>query len=157
MSSVGSGSGSVSGSDKLNKNILQVYRDMLYSEQKICNEKRITFKKDLVYWPLQDYYPRKVLNAGIYEYKIDQLPFMYYDNNKIIEEKVFYKKLNEDRIKYAIKYLQVEALKKYFGPTCFNPLIYLTEMEYPIEHNIDAVTQIIKIIIDNNNYGINCK
>lgn len=73
---------------------------------------------------------------------------------KQIEKDWFEARLKEQLIEYAIKYLQIEPLKKYiiknFKSGLFhNPFYMLNSCIYPLKYNIKAYIDIAKILIDN--------
>jgi len=115
------------------------------------NEPRYTddnILDDIVYYPLGSIYP------NIYKNIINKLPFLITGEDKHFEEEYFLNNLNKQRIEYAIKYLQINALKKYitknFKNVLFlNPFTHLFDTKYPIDKNIEATREIIKILIDN--------
>ncbi len=93
------------------------------------------------------YYPL----GNIYPY--GKLPILHYED-KLIDRDYFYITLRNNQIQYAIQYLQINALKKYltrnFKNHLFNnPFHYLFRTFYPIDKNLEATIEIIKILIQN--------
>jgi hypothetical protein len=122
-----------------------------YSDNTI-NESRINKDsedvRDLqVYYPLGNIYPR------------GKLPYLFLHDNETTTREIFLNNLRADQIKSAIMYLQVEALKKYiiknyYNPIFINPFQYLLTTHYPLDKNIEATEEIIKILIENyDNYA----
>lgn len=103
---------------------------------------------DIIYYPLGFTYYNK------YDNNLVKLPILFTSENTKVEEKWFLDKLYENQIEYAIKFLQVEALKmfiiKNFKSLTFqNPFNILFNTYYPVDKNIDSVKEIIQILIDN--------
>ena len=113
---------------------------------KIPNEPRYTSKgilEENVYYPLDDIY--------YYNNELIKLPRQF--NKEIHNEEKFNKILIEQRIKYAIKFLQITSLKKYiiknYKHEYLDIFYYLCELNYPIAENIDAFREIVNILIEN--------
>lgn len=133
-------------------NTVEFFRNKyLDYSSKIPNEPRI--KKDgnvddIIYYPLANTY------YNIYNKELIKLPFVPIPENKQVEEKWFFERLYQQQIEYAIKFLQVESLEKhikknYKSLLLTNPFYQLFYVNYPIDKNIEASKQIIKILIDN--------
>jgi hypothetical protein len=104
----------------------------------------------LVFDPFDDMYPRKRPNR---ETIVAKLPFdPPYDQPANYPEDLHNKRLVEQRIIMAIKYLQPDALERYGIPNYIsvlfcNPFGYLTESPYPLQHNRDAYQRVAQILI----------
>ena len=101
---------------------------------------------DITYYPLGNRYLNKYNNELIKLPLI--IPNLKYDAEK------FNNWLITQRIEYAIKFLQINALKKYViknykTPSFQNPFYYLYHTHYPIENNMEMTKEIIKILIEN--------
>ena len=82
------------------------------------------------------------------------MPITHIKEYYLVEEKWFYDRLTEQRIRYAIQYLQIYALQKYIIPNyksifMMNPFYDLFNIKYPIVKNTDAFIQIVKILLNN--------
>lgn len=129
-------------------NTVDYYKNNLvnYSEE-VQNEPR--YKKDgildnTIYYPLGNIY------YDISNNNLVKLPKC----SSNITEKWFMSRLKDQQIEYSIKFLQVEALKKYIiknYESCLfkNPFYFLFHTYYPINKNIDAAKNIMQILIDN--------
>jgi hypothetical protein len=89
--------------------------------------------------------------GNIYPY--GKLPILSYED-KIVDRDYFCITLYNNQIQYAIQYLQPKALKKIltrnFKNHLFqNPFRYLVRTFYPVNKNLEAAIEIIKILIDN--------
>lgn len=133
---------------KINKTIGELRLELTDHTNTTPNEKRyITdgILDDRVYYPLADQY---ISNIPI------NLPVFCTKETTEIDKDKFQNKLNSDRINYAIRYLQVEALKKfiiknYKSPLLINPFIQLYYTTYPINLNTNATKEVIQILIEN--------
>jgi hypothetical protein len=102
-----------------------------------------------IYYPLGNMYPNK------YSEQLLKLPFTCLSENNIVEKEWFNERLQDQQIKYAIEYLQVDALKKFVKRNhtsvvlFMNPFFHLFYTIYPIQKNIEATKQIIQILVDN--------
>ena len=101
-----------------------------------------------IYYPLGNVYPDK------YNEQLLKLPFTCSSENRIVEKEWFHERLQDQQIEYAIKYLQVDALKKFVkrnhtSVLFMNPFFHLFYTIYPIQKNIEATKQIIQILFDN--------
>lgn len=113
------------------------------------NEPRYTKENVLdtnVFYPLGNIYP--------YNKSIGKLPFLSSGDDKIFSVEFFCNNLYSQQIRYAIKYMQVGALKKYLiknhkNVLLQNPFFYLFDTLYPIDKNLDSAIQIMHILIDN--------
>ena len=86
-------------------------------------------------------------------YPVGKIP-TYFNDIGLIDIDMFKNKIYSDRIINAIKYLQVNALKKYVIKNLKtillpNPFYILYNTKYPIILNEDVVKQIIEILIEN--------
>jgi hypothetical protein len=106
---------------------------------------------DTIYYPLGNIYYNK------YNKQLIRLPLYCSNDTAIIKKELFENKLNYDRITYAIKFLQVDALKKYIiknykSVLLPNPFAELYYTVYLISENLEATKEVIKILI--NNYDV---
>lgn len=113
-----------------------------YNSDKTPNEPRYISEgvlDPIVYYPLNDIY---YCNS-----ELIKLPC------KLFPEEQLNTFLITERIIYAIKFLQIEALKKYiiknYKCTYLDIFYYLKEIKYPIEENIDAFREIVNILVEN--------
>ena len=111
-----------------------------YSDNTI-NEKR-NHMNNSVYYPLGNIYP------------CGKLPYRFLHDDETTTKEIFLNNLRGDQIKSAIMYLQVSALKKYIiknytNPIFINPFQCLLQAHYPLDKNVEATKEIIKILIDN--------
>jgi hypothetical protein len=88
-------------------------------------------------------------------YPVGKIP-TYFNDTGLIDINMFKNKIYSDRIINAIKYLQVNALKKYVVKNLKtillpNPFYILYNTNYPVILNEDVVKQIIEILIENYN------
>lgn len=86
-------------------------------------------------------------------YPVGKIP-TYLNDTGLIDIDMFKNKIYSDRIINAIKYLQVNALKKYVIKNLKtillpNPFYILYNTKYPVILNEDVVKQIIEILIEN--------
>jgi hypothetical protein len=86
-------------------------------------------------------------------YPVGKIP-TYFNDTCLIDINMFKNKIYSDRIINAIKYLQVNALKKYVVKNLKtillpNPFYILYNTNYPVILNEDVVKQIIEILIEN--------
>ncbi len=100
------------------------------------------------------YYPLAFTYYNIYNKNLLKLPFITAPENKEVEEKWFLNRLHDQQIDYAIKFLQVEALKKFIiknhkSVLFVNPFYQLFYTHYPVDKNLEAAKKIIQILIDN--------
>lgn len=126
------------------RNELVDYTDITPNEPRYTKEKIIDAT---VFYPLGNIYPRP------FNKSIDKLPFLHSNDDKEFKKEYFCNQLYSQQIKYAILYLQVDALKKYTvknhtNVLMQNPFYYLFETIYPICENLNATKQIIRILID---------
>lgn len=126
------------------------YRIELKSCPRTPNETRIGGENIPEYYPLQDLYP----NLYREERTLALLPHVLVSEDKLVTQEWFQERLQEDRIRYAITYLQVQPLKKYiqknFKSMLFvNPFFYFTKCAYPIEKNLEVFQEIVEILIYN--------
>lgn len=116
------------------------------------NEAR--YKKDgllesTIFYPLGNMYYNKYRNNQHLK-----IPSLCCRETDVVEEQWFLDRLHDQQIEYAIKYLQVETLQKYIIPNYKsvlfkNPFYQLFYTYYPIDTNLQATQEIIKILIDN--------
>ncbi len=114
------------------------YTDNTPNEPRYNKNNMIT---NFIYFPLGNIYP------------YGKLPILHWED-KTVDTDYFCTTLYNNQIQYAIQYLQINALKKYltrnFKNNLFkNPFHYLFRTFYPIEKNLEATLEIIKILIDN--------
>lgn len=105
---------------------------------------------DTVFYPLGNQY----YNTYTKDKKFIKIPAYATPDTNEIKKELFINKLNFDRISYAIKFLQVEALKKYViknykSVLLSNPFSLLYFTFYPVNENMEATKEIIKILIEN--------
>jgi hypothetical protein len=117
---------------------------------KTPNEKR--FNKNGVLDEIE-FYPLGNIYINKYNKELIKMPLVM--NEKLIVEKQwFLDKLQDEQIEWAIRFLQVKALKKYiirnYSSTLFrNPFYQLFYTFYPVDKNLEATEQIINILINN--------
>lgn len=118
--------------------IQDIYQDKTPNEKRFISEGALD---ENIYYPLGNTY-------FIYN-SLKQIPLMKKS------ELEFEKFLKTEQIEYAVKFLQIEALKKFITKNYIhhnrfeNPFFMFRYSNYPIEHNIDAFKQIVQILIDN--------
>jgi len=115
------------------------------------NEKRYDKNNSLdlvIFYPLGNMYP--------YKKGICRLPFLFgrFKHGKAFKVEIFWDGLYKQQIEYAIKYLQIAALKKFMvknkvNMLLSNPFHHLLRTHYPIGNNLEAVKEIIRILIEN--------
>jgi hypothetical protein len=134
------------------------YRKLVDYTNKTQNEPRI-FENDetdsRIYYPLGNVYINK------YNGKMLELPYLFIGELSLVEKEWFEERLQDHQMEYAIKHLQVEALKKFIQKNhksvlFVNPFFHLFYTIYPVEKNIEATKEIIKILIENydDNYDL---
>ena len=99
-----------------------------------------------IFYPLGNIYPFNHVNT--------KLPMLCTNEENTFVKEYFCNQLYSQQIKYAIRYLQIGALKKFISKNKTNvllpnPFSYLFETVYPVDKNIDITKQIIQILIDN--------
>lgn len=100
------------------------------------------------------YYPLGNIYYNVFNKEIIKLPYLNVSEKKEVDEEWFLTRLKDQQIEYAIKFLQIDALKKYivknYKSTLFgNPFIHLFYTKYPIDKNIEVTKEIIKVLIEN--------
>lgn len=144
---------------KINKTICELRLELTDHTNTTPNEKRYIIDgilDDQVYYPLADQYISGISSStskNISNIPI-KLPVLCTKETTEIDKDKFLNKLNSDRINYAIRYLQIGALKKfiiknYKSPLLINPFIQLYYTIYPVNLNTDAAREVIKILIEN--------
>ena len=122
---------------------------------KTPNEPRYDRKgilEDSIFYPcgniyLNEYNKLKTVELPLLSLSGDKLA-------KLVEEEWFKMHLQKDQIKFAIKFLQINALKKYIqrNYTCIlleNPFMELFYTYYSVNKNLEATKEIIGILIEN--------
>lgn len=118
------------------------------------NEIRITHKEieeSIVYYPLGNVYYNIHKTANL---ELIKIPRLIPQEHREVEENWFVERLHDQCIEYAIKFLQVEALKKYIirnhkSILVNNPFFHLFYTVYPVNKNLEAVKEIIQILVNN--------
>ena len=129
------------------RNELVDYTDMKLNEPRIIfSDTKENILDTTVFYPLGNIYPSNKINV--------KLPYLFSGDEKIFKKEYFCNNLYSQQIKYAIKYIQVNALKKFIiknhtNVLLQNPFTVLLDTNYPIDKNLDAIKQIIQILIDN--------
>ena len=125
------------------RNELGDYTDMTPNEQRYMQDNTID---PTVFYPLGNMYPERG--------NIIKLPWLLGKDHQRFKKEYFCNNLYSQQIKYAIKYLQVAALKKFIVKNrtnilLSNPFYNLLDIHYPIKNNMAAVKEIIQILMDN--------
>jgi hypothetical protein len=106
---------------------------------------------DDVYYPLGNMYP----NPSPFRTELTRLPTTICgDENTNMSPDRFDDYLHMQQIQYAITHLQVAALRaritrNYTHPVLTNPFMLLMRTKYPVSQNLDAVRDIVKILVEN--------
>jgi len=138
------------------RNELVDYTDMKPNEPRIIfSDTKENILDTTVFYPLGNMYP--------FTKSIGKLPFLFNSDNIVLKKEYFCNNLYSQQIRNAIKYIQVDALKKYViknhtNVLLQNPFYNLLDTVYPIDKNLDATKQIIQILIDNydDHYNMIC-
>lgn len=127
------------------RNELVDYTDVSPNEPRYTNENILD---TTVFYPLGNIYPRP------YNKIIGKLPFLLGKDEEVFKKEYFCNNLYSQQVEYAVRYLQVEPLKKFViknhtNTLLPNPFYHLLNTVYPIDKNLKASEQIIQILIDN--------
>lgn len=122
------------------------YTDSTANEPRIGEDGKIDQK---IFYPIGHTYINPYRKNELF-----QIPTCIVLPNSLYEEDKFVKRLNDSRIQYAIKYLQISALKKFiiknYSSVLFtNPFYMLYFTYFPVDKNVEAVKEIIQILIEN--------
>ncbi len=101
-----------------------------------------------IFYPLGNIYYNK------YNFQESKLPASITIKSAQCNKDKFLSHLKDDQIRYAIAFLQIEALKthltKNYKSVCLtNPFLLLLHTIYPVIKNLEAIKEIIKILIEN--------
>ncbi len=120
--------------------------DNIKSDDRTPNEKRYIDKNiyhDVIFFPKANIYPSFNNNSELLT-----LPYTGISKMSKVNIDWFLNLLKDQQIEYAIKYLQINALKQLLIPGEYNVFLHLINCKYPYEHNIEAYNEIILILLE---------